>query len=271
METGQESIRTRYGSGDSYLTPKRRPAAKYATARFLGSIALGPLAWLWWQAIHNRCNDSTWSAGSDMVADLFENIGGQIQISGLDNLRALQGPCVFIGNHMSTLETFLLPGIIRPIMPVTFVVKKSLTTMPVFGPVMRSRNPVVVERKNPRDDLVTVLKEGVRRLADGISIIVFPQHTRSLYFDQEQFNSIGVKLAQKAGVPVVPIALKTDAWGQGRRIKELGRIQVELPAHFLFGKPLTIEGKGREEHLAICQFLQRQISHWQQMEGINLG
>ena len=37
--------------------------------------------------------------------------------------------------------------------PVTFVVKESLETMPIFGPVMRSRKPVTVGRENPREDM----------------------------------------------------------------------------------------------------------------------
>jgi hypothetical protein len=45
---------------------------------------------------------------------------------------------------------------------------------------------------------------GLARLKQGISIVVFPQTTRMVDFDASQFNSIGVKLAKKAGVPVVP-------------------------------------------------------------------
>jgi len=84
---------------------------------------------------------------------------------------------------MSILETFVLPCLIQPHRDVTFVVKESLITYPLFGQVMRSRQPVVVGRDNPREDLKTVLEEGQKRLEANISIIIFPQTTRSVEFD----------------------------------------------------------------------------------------
>ncbi len=145
----------------------------------------------------------------------LEQVGVSIEIDGIDNFRTFDGPCVFIGNHMSTLETFVLPVLIAPIKDATFVVKQSLVEYPVFKYVMRARDPVTVGRSNPRDDLKAVLEGGTERLKAGISIIIFPQTTRLAAFDRDQFNTIGIKLAKRAGVPVVPIALKTDAWGNG--------------------------------------------------------
>lgn len=251
----------KYGRASYSTRPGIRPAL-WPTPYFLLGTLLGPMTWLWYIAKRQKLDDLAWVRGSVWLADIFENTGCKIIAEGLENLENVDGPCVFIANHMSTLETFVLPGMIRPHMPVTFVVKKSLTTMPVFGPIMRSRNPIVVGRTNPREDLTTVLEEGTKRLADGISVIVFPQHTRSLDFDPQQFNSIGVKLALKANAAIVPIALKTDAWGQGKKIKELGAIRPELPACFRFGKPLKATGRGKAEHSQICQFIQESLAEW---------
>ena len=49
---------------------------------------------------------------------------------GLEIVQRLASPCVFIGNHMSILETFVLPCLIVPHRNVTFVVKESLITYP---------------------------------------------------------------------------------------------------------------------------------------------
>lgn len=252
----------KYGRADSYQSQKQKKSF-WPTSRFFLGTAFGPLLWLWLRARQQKLDGTAWVHGSVWLAELFENTGGSIRVEGLQNLDKVKGPCVFIGNHMSTLETFVLPGMIRPRMPVTFVVKKTLTTMPVFGPIMRSRDPVVVGRANPREDLLAVLEEGSKRLAAGVSVIVFPQHTRSATFDAQKFNSIGVKLALRADAPVVPIALKTDAWGNGRHIKELGSIRPELPAYFRFGRPMRITGKGKAEHASICQFIQESLQQWQ--------
>lgn len=258
----------KYATSPYRSAPGQTPSA-LPSANFLLALFLGPMLWLWRKAIKGKCDDNAWVYGSAWVGELFERIGGRIEIDGMENFRNLNEPCIFIANHMSTLETFLLPAIIRPSMPVTFVVKKSLTTMPVFGPIMRSRNPVVVQRVNPREDLAVVLEEGSRRLKAGQSLIVFPQHTRSLDFDPHLFNSIGIKLARKAGVPVVPLALKTDAWGIGKRIKEIGKIRPDIPAHFKFAEPVSISGNGKPEHAAICEFIGKTVAAWQAADGVN--
>jgi 1-acyl-sn-glycerol-3-phosphate acyltransferase len=186
----------------------------------------------------------------------------QIEITGMNNFRSLDGPCVFIGNHMSTLETFVLPAIIAPIRETTFVVKQSLLDYPVFKHVMRARNPVTVDRSNPRDDLKAVLEGGSERLKAGISIIIFPQTTRTPVFDPDQFNTIDCW--QRAGVPVVPIALKTDAWGNGIRLKDFGRIDPSITVHFAFGKPIQIRDRGNEEHRQVVDFITGKLKEWEE-------
>ena len=156
---------------------------------------------------------------------------------------------------------------IQPIKPVTFVVKETLL-YPVFKHIMRSRDPIAVTRTNARQDLKTVLNEGLDRLEKGISIIVFPQTTRSHVFDAKQMSSIGVKLAKKAGVPIVPLALKTDCWQNGKKIKDFGKLDVTKTAHFAFGEAITVEGKGDVEHATINAFIVEKLKEW---EGQVLG
>jgi 1-acyl-sn-glycerol-3-phosphate acyltransferase len=168
---------------------------------------------------------------------------------------------------MSTLETMVLPCIIQPLKGTTFVVKRSLLTMPVFGHVMRSRDPIALGRTNPRDDLKVVLEEGVRKLQNGRSIIIFPQSTRSVEFRPEEFNSLGIKLAARAGVPVLPVALKTDAWGNGKYIKEFGPIDNRKIVRFAFGQPIRIEGRGAEEHGKVVEFIREKLAEWSREGG----
>ena len=236
---------------------------------FYSRLFLGPVRWLCARASKGLCDDTAWVYASAWVADLIERMGCPIEIEGMNAIEAVDGPCLLVANHMSTLETFMLPAMIRPRRPVTFVVKKSLTTMPLFGPVMCSRDPIVVGRTNPREDLTAVLEGGMERLRKGISIIVFPQHTRSREFNPQMFNSIGVKLAKKAGVPIVPLALKTDAWGQGTKIKELGPVRVGMTVRYNFASPISITGQGKEEQAAICQHIARHLGQWQQLDGSN--
>jgi 1-acyl-sn-glycerol-3-phosphate acyltransferase len=204
-----------------------------------------------------------WRLSSFRVMQALERTGLTITISGIEHLQSLDSPCVVVGNHVSMMDTVVLPAIIAQKLPLTFIIKKSLMDYPVFKHVMRSRNPIALGRTNAREDLRTVMIEGKKRLADGISITVFPQTTRGTGFDPKQFNSIGVKLALKAGVPVLPVAVKTDAWTNGKLIKDLGKINPEVSTHFAFGAPITVEGKGREEQQQVIEFISTKVKSWQ--------
>jgi 1-acyl-sn-glycerol-3-phosphate acyltransferase len=213
-------------------------------------------------ARRDRYADEQWAGSSLTTLRLLERAGVRLEVTGLEHVASVPGPCVFIGNHMSTLETFVLPVILLPFKRVTFVVKESLLTYPLFGHVMRSRDPIAVGRTNPREDLTAVLEGGAARLAAGISLIIFPQTTRTSAFDPQEFNSIGIKLARRAGVPVVPLALKTDAWGNGRLAKDFGKIDPAKRVHFAFGAPMRIQGRGAEEQATIVAFITERLHAW---------
>jgi 1-acyl-sn-glycerol-3-phosphate acyltransferase len=213
-------------------------------------------------AKRGRYGTPEWSDSSRAILRALEGVGVTVEITGADFFKAFDGPCVFIANHMSTLETFVLPTIIAPVKDATFVVKQSLVDYPVFRHVMRSRDPITVGRSNPRDDLKAVLEGGAERLKAGRSIIIFPQTTRSPVFDPESFNTIGIKLAKKSGVPAVPVALKTDAWSNGRVLKDYGRIIPSHRVHFAFGQPMWIRDRGVEEHARIVDFISGKLKEW---------
>jgi len=252
---------------DTYITDPDRPRSLFSKIFLSPKLMFYPQFFgiIWVnsrRAKKGLYGGREWAESSLDVMRALENVGVRVEITGMANINKLEGPAVFIGNHMSTLETMVLPCIIQPLKETTFIVKESLLTMPVFGHVMRSRDPVVVGRVNPREDLKTVLEEGTKKLKSGRSIIVFPQSTRSVIFNPAEFNSLGIKLALRAGVPVVPIALKTDAWGIGRYVKEFGPVDIRKKVHFAFGEPMKVEGRGTDEHEKVIRFIQERLEVW---------
>jgi 1-acyl-sn-glycerol-3-phosphate acyltransferase len=195
----------------------------------------------------------------------IEGCGGRLIINGLNHIRRVDGPVVFIANHMSTLEAVILPCLIAPIKPLSFVVKAKLVTGTFFGPIMTTLDPVTVTRTDPRKDLTDVLTQGPRKIADGRSLVIFPQataRTRSVTFNPAKFNSLGVKLASRAGVPVIPVALKTDFWGDGKLLHDFGVIRRREPIYFEFGEPVSVSGRGRQEHEQISRFIISRLTSW---------
>lgn len=256
-----------YFPRDRYDTPGNTPRA-------LGDRLL--LSSRWWfylkfigiifksrsYALKDIYDDELWAKTSFEVFQRIEQAGGRFHLRGIDNLHQNDEPLVIISNHMSTLETIIFPCIIAPFRQVTFVVKQELVEARLFGPIMRARNPIVVGRADPRRDLLAVMTEGQELLNKGHSIIIFPQSTRHTRFNPDQFNTLGIKLAIRAGVRVLPAAIKTDFWGNGKRIKDLGPIDRKKPIHMVFGQPISITGKGSEEHKKIINFIQTNLNKW---------
>ncbi len=214
------------------------------------------------EAMDGIYDTAAWIRSSLDIFRLIENCGGKFHITGMNNIWAGGEPTVFVGNHMSTLETMILPCIIAQQKEVTFAVKDSLVRHPFFGAVMRSRNPIVVGRENSREDLAVVLTKGMELLSQGTSVIIFPQSTRMVRFIPEKFNSLGVKLAANAKVKVIPFALKTDYWEIGKLVKDLGRISRHKPIHISFGEPMSISGTGKKENAEIIQFIISHLKEW---------
>jgi len=254
---------------DRYVTPPDRPVSLFNRLTF---------GWRWalyleygaevlrarGLAVRGEYDDAEWAESSHIVMRAIERNRGRFDIEGIDNLRSHAGeaPYVFISNHMSTLETQVLPALIAPFMRVTFVVKRQLVKSPIFGPVMRSRDPVVVGRKSAREDLEEVLSGGRRLLENGVSVVVFPQSTRSPEFSRDAFNSLGTKLAVHAGAKVFPVAVKTDFWGEKGLFRGFGPVRPERTIHIEFGHPMEVTGRGREEHNAVLDFIESRQRKW---------
>jgi len=214
-----------------------------------------------------RCRKNTYTLdkridSSSSILKTLERIGADVFVENMSAFIKLKTPCVFVANHMSALEAFILPCFVMPYRRVTFVVKKSLTRYPFLKHAINSLDPIVVDRTNPRKDLRTVLDQGVACLKQNISVLIFPQTTRSLHFDPAQFNTLGIKLARKSRLPIVPIALKTDAWGIGRLLKDFGKIDPSKAVRMAFGDPIHVTGNGKREHQEILSFIGEKLQSW---------
>jgi 1-acyl-sn-glycerol-3-phosphate acyltransferase len=253
--------------GDAYKTPEGLPQA--LSERVLFGTRWSVYSHFFATILRNRAlavrglyGDEAWVESSLEIMRNLERCAARFDIRGLDRLRSAEGPLVLVSNHMSTLETLVLPTLVQPAKPVTFVVKRKLTEGFFWGPIMRSRDPIVVSRKDPRADLEAVLSGGQERLAAGISVIVFPQGTRTQLWRREGFNSLGLKLALKAGVRVMPVALKTDYWGSSGIFRGFGPVHREREIRIEFGESLRPSGRGKAEQEACLDFIEGRLREW---------
>ena len=258
--------------GDTYDTPADRKRA------LADRLLLGSRWYFYW---HNfkifadsgklgragKLDKTAQILQSNRNIKLIEDCGGRIHIAGLDNLRNLNGrPVVLMSNHMGLLETAVLHAIVRPHLDFTFVIKQELMKIPYFRDIMTALDAICVGRDNPREDLKIVMDEGKKRLEQGRSVIIFPQSTRSVVFDPEKFNSIGIKLARHAGADILPFALKTDFTANGWPVKDLGPVNRKKLVCFEFGKPMKVNGNGKEELKFTIDFIQNKLAEFAELE-----
>ena len=199
--------------------------------------------------------DEEWADDACRMLGAAEACGGRALIDGYHHVTAGRGPRVYVANHMSTLDTYVLPLLALGVGHAVVVVKESLLRYPLFGVVMRAVGPISVGRKNPREDLKHVLERGRECLEHGDSVVLFPQATRSVCFTPDSLNSLGAKLAARAGVPVMAVALKTDFQGTGRVFRDFGPIDRGKPIRIRFGAPIQANGDSRAMHEATVRFI----------------
>ncbi|MEO5359241.1 MAG: 1-acyl-sn-glycerol-3-phosphate acyltransferase [Nitrospirota bacterium] len=245
----------------SYRSPQVSTSRLIPSLRFYPKL-LNILIKLGIEARKNGLVNDNFHATAYGILKALEGSGVVFEVNGVENVSSVDGPCVYMPNHMSVLETFVLPGFICPYKEMTFVIKESLLNYPLFRDIMYAMDSVVVKRINPRDDLNVVMTEGEKKLADGKSMIIFPQSTRSLDFNPKLYNTMGIKLALRAKVPVVPVAIKSDAWEAGRFLKDFGKIDASRKVYITFGKPMTIKNRGVEEHKESIEFISRLLQQW---------
>ncbi|MGB0391017.1 MAG: lysophospholipid acyltransferase family protein [Salibacteraceae bacterium] len=260
-------MKNNFIKSDSYTTPVDHPRSILDTLSFGTSLYFGPkfLSMLWGSrslALQNKFDTQTWAKRSMDILHLTEDCGAKIHIEGLDNILKPETPVVFISNHMSMMESMIFPGLIASKREVTFVVKSSLTKHTLFGPTMRARKPIAVDRKDPIADFKTVMADGVEAIKNGTSVVIFPQSQRMVEFDASKFNTLGIKLAKKAKAAVIPVAIKTDFWGNGTLAKDIGALKRNKPVYIKFGEPFMIEGPGKKEHQHVIDFIQTNLGTW---------
>lgn len=199
---------------------------------------------------------------SQDVLRLLAGTGNTCVFENREHLIASKNPVVFAANHLSMLDPLLVLAAVLSHRPIVAVASRHLSRLPVIGDLLSARNTIWVGRGSARADLAKVYEEGVRHLRAGRSVLVFPQSTRRPEFRASEFNSLGVKLAKRAGVPVCPVAVKTDVWAIGKIVRMLGRIHPDRETRLAFGPLLSVTENDLPQRARTIHFIQAQHARW---------
>jgi 1-acyl-sn-glycerol-3-phosphate acyltransferase len=121
----------------------------------------------------------------------------------------------------------------------TWVLKRELMWIPVFGWVLWLLKPIAIDRRGGGAAVQQVLAQGHARRAEGFWVCIFPEGTRMPVGETRRYGMSGVLLAAAEDLPVVPVAHNAGYfWPRRGWLKKPGTIRVVI------GPP--IETKGAE-------------------------
>lgn len=179
--------------------------------------------------------------------------GTRVELEGADKLRR-DGPQVLVANHESFFDVFSL-AVHLPV-EYRFVAKEELGRIPIFGKAWRTCGHISINRQD-RNAAVGSLDEAGRRIREGnLTIIMFPEGTRSTTGKLAPFKKGAFVLALQMGVPVVPVAilgsrhvLPKSGWPVRK-----GTIRIRV------GDPIPVDGMGVSDRDRLRQLAWNEIA-----------
>lgn len=268
LDTLRDSIRRTGG----YETPaanlpsvRRRPSAWITFLFSLNVVKVYPLCAIW--DLFRRLTSRRWCEFCFASITTPERYGMRVVIEGFAERNAYRGPVMYLCNHMSTYETTALMPILLTWGEIGFVAKESLAHLPMLEHAAAIMGMVGVGRKNPKADLMKLYDVGVKKIAEGKSFLIFPQGTRQTVFERRRFSSIGAKLAEKAGIPIVPLVIDSRCMPTRRKgilsrlFKDFGTVDTSKDIRLAAG-PLIPCGKSREMHERCFNWMADKLESW---------
>ncbi len=153
-------------------------------------------------------------------------------VEGRDNLPSTAS--VVLMKHSSAWETLAQ---LKMFPQQTWVLKRELLWIPMFGWALRMLKPIAIDRKGGGAAVQQVLNQGRRRLESGFWVVIFPEGTRVAAGKSRRYGLSGALLASAAGRPVIPVAHNAGYyWPRHSLLKRRGTIRVVI------GEPIATAG-----------------------------
>ena len=127
----------------------------------------------------------------------------KVEVIGLSNIDPSKS-YIYMSNHQGNFDIPILQAYLS--VQFRWLAKAELFNIPVFGYAMRRAGHISIDRSD-RKSAFKSLSNAARIIQNGVSVLIFPEGTRSSDGNIRQFKKGGFILAVDSGVPVVPVII----------------------------------------------------------------
>lgn len=159
--------------------------------------------------------------------------GTKVDVIGRENIPDDQ-PVLYVGNHRSYFDIVIGYRLIKG--ECGFIAKKEMEKIPFLRRWMKNLHCLFLDRKNIKEGLKTILA-GIDKVKHGISIWIFPEGTRNKGTGMMEFKEGSMKIAEKTGCPIIPVAMTGTAEIFEKHMPWVKKSHVTVT----FGKPIDIK------------------------------
>ena len=221
--------------------------------RFLylnGFIAIYTIILCLWALMHSLFGVSGskihFSVAVPWAKVILRVCGIQVRAKGQENVNPLM-PRIYMTNHQSYFDIFALLANIP--VDFKFILKQELMKLPFLGPAMRRAGYIGIVREEPRKAIQS-MNEAAEKIKAGLSVVMFPEGTRSVDGRLLPFKKGGFKLALKSGCDIVPVAINNSY-----RIVPKGSLKINKGTfQICIGRPIPVKNYDRKR---IVQLMER--------------
>jgi 1-acyl-sn-glycerol-3-phosphate acyltransferase len=175
----------------------------------------------------------------------------KVSVKGLSNIDPAS-PYIYMANHQSNFDIPVLLGHLT--VQFRWLAKMELFKIPIFGRAMRKAGYISIDRYH-RESAFESLKVAANKIKGGVSVLIFPEGTRSRDGNIRPFKKGGFVMAIDSGVPIVPVVITGT-----RAIMPKGKFRV-YPGHvrMVIHQPIGTSTYTRETKEALMESVRRVI------------
>ena len=164
-------------------------------------------------------------------------------------------PVLYVGNHRSFFDIIITYA--RCPRLTGYVAKDSMLKVPLLSLWMKRLYCLFLNRSDVKEGLKTILT-GIDQIKHGISMCIFPEGTRSKSKSETEmlpFKEGSLKMAEKSGCPVIPMALTGTADILENHFPRVKSTHVVLQ----YGEPILMEDLSKDDRKHLASIVQKKV------------